>query len=676
MTTLFLLLFLMIPAMLSADNVSKEEAQTIAEQFFASKSTRSNYAPSLRMIWDGETVITRTETAPAFYVFNNESDGGFVIVSGDNNTVSPILGYSFEHKFNAENMPENLRNWMSGLRKEINEERANKVTLSSKSNWANYEYNDKQPIKLLETALWDQMSPYNSKLPLGYVTGCPATAISIVMRYHKWPEKGIGTIPSSNENIGDIKLGHTYDWDNMPLDYTGATEEQNEQVGILMRDVGALIRTQYGQGTAGAKPEETLPQLLPIYMRYNKSTIKSIFKKDFSEEEWHSIMQKEIDEERPILYGGYSSGGGHQFVIDGYAADNYYHVNWGWSGVSNGYYLLSSMNPPQQGTGGSSSADGFTKKQDAIIGIQPDPNNAGGGFYDLISYKPYHNNDPYGISTTATSFEEDVEFTVDMKEFQNKGTRPFTGKVAIAHFSADGFITDIISKEISYNVYPIDINEYTETSLKCTINYPIEPGDYICGVFKHENPSEWTPIHNGYLSNDNCTEKIVMKEATAPVSYDMTITVGKGGKVICGNQEISDGTSVIKATEGSNVNIFILSEEGFKTHSVLYNGIEVISEVKDNTYTTPAITSASTLNVTFEDVSGINDATTNQLKVYASEGFIVVEGLNIADNISIYTADGAIVKSIEVTSPIMRISLPEGRTYITRIGERTFKTIL
>ena len=57
--------------------------------------------------------------------------------------------------------------------------------------------------------------------------------------------------------------------------------------------------------------------------------------------EWHQMLRKELDAKRPILYtASTKSGGGHMFVIDGYTQENYYHVNWGWSGSSNGYYLL------------------------------------------------------------------------------------------------------------------------------------------------------------------------------------------------------------------------------------------------------------------------------------------------------------------------------------------------
>ena len=625
MKKLLLLLFALLPVMSFADNVSQEKAQVIAERFFASSkvmlSNSSSSLPSLRMIWDGESKTTRSESAPAFYVFNNENGKGFVIVSGDDCTTTPILAYSYDQNFSAENMPENVSNWMNGIRSEINNAREN----GAKSRTAAmYEHNDRTPIVLLQTALWDQRKPYNSKLPVGYVTGCPATAISIIMRYHKWPEKGVGVIPESNDKIGSVELGHTYDWDNMPLTYNDMpTDYQKEQVGVLMRDVGAMVRTQYGGGSAGANPEETLPQLMPIYMRYNANTIKSYFKRDFSDSEWHAMLQKELDEKRPILYGGYSSGGGHQFVLDGYAADNFYHVNWGWSGVSNGYYLLTDMCPPEQGAGGSHSTDGFTQKQDAIIGIQPDPENPGGGYFDQIAYKGYPGK-PYGISADVTEFKQNEVFNVTLKEFQNKGSRAFAGKIAIAHYSNNGTLKSIICSKITdYTNYPQEINDFTENYYKCTITETIEEGDYIAGVFKYQNPSEWTMIRNGYLMNDKCTEQIFIKGGDTPVppvtTNKLKIMVGAGGYITCDGVEIK-GTENVEAKANQSFEILIYPEKGYKLKQVMFGINDVTAMARNNRYVTPKINDNTTLQITFEKA----EITTHNVEIISSEGGKVV----------------------------------------------------
>lgn len=49
--------------------------------------------------------------------------------------------------------------------------------------------------------------------------------------------------------------------------------------------------------------------------------------------------------------------GGHSFIIDGYE-NGYFHVNWGWDGAADGYYLLTSML-------------GYNDQQGAFIGLKP-----------------------------------------------------------------------------------------------------------------------------------------------------------------------------------------------------------------------------------------------------------------------------------------------------------------
>ena len=679
--TLFLAL---LPVLVWADVVTEKQARRLAEQFFvqtAGPQSRAVTAPSLRLVYDGESRASRSATAPAYYVYNREGVPGFVIISGDDRTSSPVLGYAFDQNFDGADMPANLMNWMQGIRSEIQAARASGQPAPRRSDWTTREYNDREPIQLLETALWDQRAPYNSKLPMGYVTGCPATAIAIIMRYHRWPEQGVGTIPESNDRIGAVTLGHTYDWDNMPLSYNDLpTDYQKDQVGTLMRDVGAMVRTQYGGGTAGAKPEETLPQLMPIYMRYNAKTIQSLFKKDYTDEAWHALMQQELDAKRPILYGGYSSGGGHQFVLDGYAADHYYHVNWGWSGVSNGYYLLTVMNPPEQGAGGSMSADGFTMRQDAIIGIQPDPENPGGGFFDLMVYKPYYKDNVYGMLSHVDEYTQGVEFQVDLKEFQNKGSRAFAGQLAIAHYAADGTFKGIVSKKtVDYTHYPQEINDFTEAYLQCIIHEPIEPGDYLSGVYKFRNPSEWTPIRNGYLAKTNCIEQIVIREPEVepvpPTTYTLTLTMNAGGAVLLGDQTYTT-SATLEVEENQSVTLQIVPAENHALETVRYNGDDVTTEVVDGSYTTPAMTAPATLDIIFADITGLSDVAASALRLSVQDGTVTLSGLQPAAVVRIYTLDGTEVRTLRPAASTLQFPLPTGQAYLLRVGDRTFKVVL
>ena len=65
----------------------------------------------------------------------------------------------------------------------------------------------------------------------------------------------------------------------------------------------------------------------------------------------------------------WSIGGAHCFVCDGYRPDGYFHFNWGWSGMSDGYFLLSMLKPTNLGTGAGNGD--YTNNQGALLGIKP-----------------------------------------------------------------------------------------------------------------------------------------------------------------------------------------------------------------------------------------------------------------------------------------------------------------
>nr|AEJ07507.1 hypothetical protein [Streptococcus pyogenes] len=90
---------------------------------------------------------------------------------------------------------------------------------------------------------------------------------------------------------------------------------------------------------------------------------------DFSKQDWEAQIDKELSQNQPVYYQGVGKVGGHAFVIDGADGRNFYHVNWGWGGVSDGFFRLDALNPSALGTGGG--AGGFNGYQSAVVGIKP-----------------------------------------------------------------------------------------------------------------------------------------------------------------------------------------------------------------------------------------------------------------------------------------------------------------
>jgi hypothetical protein len=89
--------------------------------------------------------------------------------------------------------------------------------------------------------------------------------------------------------------------------------------------------------------------------------------------EWDRLVYTELAAGRPVYVGGYTGDWktGHAFVADGYDGNRRYHINWGWGGNSDGYYLLTNLTPGKQGIGGSDDGSGFTTGLNIVVGIEP-----------------------------------------------------------------------------------------------------------------------------------------------------------------------------------------------------------------------------------------------------------------------------------------------------------------
>ena len=110
--SLLLLLGLLPVVVLMADPVDKDAARLKAEAFFLKKNPSSARRAQVRQD------IRLALTNESFHVFNLGEDGGFVMIAGDD-CAPDILGYSDSGSFDAENMPENLREWLDGYAEQI-----------------------------------------------------------------------------------------------------------------------------------------------------------------------------------------------------------------------------------------------------------------------------------------------------------------------------------------------------------------------------------------------------------------------------------------------------------------------------------------------------------------------------------------------------------------------------
>ena len=373
MKRLFFLFTITLAALctVQAAQVNETEARQIADKFFGTKSARFSASAGQAV-----TRLAYTAEAGRFFVFDRSAGSGFVVIAGDDR-LPQVLGYSLNGTFSAGNIPLAMQDWMAEMNREI------AFLQSHKGAKAHHPIQRANPVSPLMTTRWNQDWPYNLLCPTytisgdvteRAVTGCVATAMAQIMNYYKWPERGNGS-HTYNCNVNDTDpttltadfSQSVYEWDLMLDDYNmDSSEESCYAVAKLMSDAGISIDMNYGD-SSGASESAVLTAITDFF---GYSSKRYLLQRDlYSASEWDQLLYDEISAGRPVLYCGYTytqgSLGGHAFVFDGVDARGYFHVNWGWGGSSDGYFMASALAP--------GSGMNFKYGQDGIFGFIPAP---------------------------------------------------------------------------------------------------------------------------------------------------------------------------------------------------------------------------------------------------------------------------------------------------------------
>ena len=380
-----ILLFASCNQVVDSSRLPNSEDQTIvSDEYFISESDAEAIAESFL---DGDFALLGSDSSdalrssgssnlPSYYIFTR-AEGGYVIVSATESAY-PILGYSEVGSIDLNNLPDGLKYILGLYSADIQSARKGNVAPSEKvkhlRNMLGLRAADPVGTIVVEPLLgniaWNQSPFYNALTPNPSVPiGCVATATSQILRYWKYPDKAVGHHSYESPMFGTISFdfNHTFDWDNMPEE---ELTEPNQDIAILCYAVavGVNMNFNYGFNGGSGAVHSDVPPALYRHFGYPKN-ITAIRRADFEDEAWLSIMKNELDNKRPIQYGGTGSGGGHSFVLDGYDDADYFHVNWGWGGMSNGWFQINALDPDDLGTGGGSG--GFNKNQDMIVNFAP-----------------------------------------------------------------------------------------------------------------------------------------------------------------------------------------------------------------------------------------------------------------------------------------------------------------
>ena len=378
----FLATLLMAVMQASAADVNLTAAQATALRYLQTTAKGKMFAgqpvQNLKLLYT-EPNSTQVNKA-VYYIFN--SDQGFVIVSGDDRA-HQILAHG-DRPLDLKRMPDNMKYWLSTYKKQLEYLQANPGLVVELPSFKNNLRAGK--VEPMLTAEWDQDAPYYNHCPMyngSYcLTGCPATSLSMVFYYWKFPTDPTPEVEGyTNESYGfevTALPSITFDWDNMLDKYTGSyTPAQADAVAWLMRYIGQEEHMDYTPSASGAMGADILRAVK--FFGYDEEMAKLEFKtvtddygeiieQYYNDEEWAAMLQNEMYEGRPVVYCAYDydswwGWSGHAFNVDGYnPSDNTYHVNWGWSGDGNGDFVLNAF---------SSGGYTFNIEQQMVMGIQP-----------------------------------------------------------------------------------------------------------------------------------------------------------------------------------------------------------------------------------------------------------------------------------------------------------------
>lgn len=486
---------------LQAKRITQWQAQQQAYSFWGKQMPQKAKAKS--------RTATTASPSDAYYVFNNDA-GGFVIIAGDD-AVTPVLGYTSTGSFDAENLPDGLKDLLKSYERQIAALGDNYVANQTATRTAF------TGEKLLKTAEWNQNAPFNKYTPNNYVTGCVATAGAIVMKHHGYPAKGTGSHSYTwNGKTLTANFEHTYDWTSMPAKYDGTNDAAFDGVARLMADLGVAVEMQYAKGGSGASMEDLLTALKK-YFGYSKYA-RLLAIADLGAEVWNDRLRAEIDANRPILYSAVDSNkGGHSFVIDGYK-DESFSVNWGWGGYCDGFYRIGALNPE---TGGKPLGDQYNLSQSAVFSLQPSDGE------EVISNLGFIKVDGYleTMNMNVTDVKADKKLNLYLLPLQSQGDNLFTGEVAIALKNAKGKTRKVFGAQTIKDFEPSFYNPLITLEGSCPVD--AQEGDYLAIVSKEDGTDEYVEI----LGPD-AEEVHLPATGFQPRTFEVKTELGEGAQFV------------------------------------------------------------------------------------------------------------------------------------------------
>lgn len=448
----------------NAGRLTVDEAKNVASDFFESRDCRRLAAESALSLAQTKT-DSRGE--PVYYVFGATDGKGFIIVSAEGAGV-PVIGYSYDTSYNAGDVPSGMAGVLAAR--------------GSGSAVSGAPVTRRVPGKVsgrkeLSTVRWSQEAPFNNLIPGRRPTGCVGTAMAIIMKYHNWPESGRGS-------VGDVDFNVAYDWANMRADNyrSGYTAAEGEAVATLMSHAAASVMTDFGMSGSSAF-EVRVPSALIDFFGYDAGVS---YKKgsEMERREWDALIMSEIDENRPVLYCGQDVSAGHAFVCDGYETDGttaYFHINWGWGGLADGYFASDNLSPQ------ASRKYDFSSLTTIVYNIKPAESRE--------LWSPIHltgDGNQAGMTVDVENVVAGGSFTMRAGALKNVSNVDFSGRLAVGLFNARGEFKSILGSARDFSLASLRSVGYIDMSCAVDPAVVISDGDMVRLVT--DSGDGWLPV--------------------------------------------------------------------------------------------------------------------------------------------------------------------------------------
>lgn len=462
----------------------------------------------------------KTNNAP-YYAFNLEQ--GYVIVSGDDE-MTELVGYAENGFFDAENVPPQMQLWLDGYAEYVaavqsGKAKARKILLSDSPSVV---------VEPLVTTKWNQDAPFNNFAPeytddnnntQRCATGCAATAMAQIMKFHNWPEQGVGHYSYEHQSFGTISSNfseHVYDWTNMIDRYNNGeySSEQADAVALLMKDCGVSLNMNYGP-VSGA----SIYSYYPAFKNYFRYSSRTVNRSGCETAEFTKIITNELQEGRPIIYCGTGEDGGHAFVVDGYDTNYFLHVNWGWGGYSDGYFDMNYMDPTGLGIGGGSGA--FKWNQGIVLarplkdGVEPYE------FIQQLCFVPYDDVKGGIFCEQEMPANKGDVVTILLRNTANLSGESFFGSLNVGVFDDSGALVTMGNEERIENnngeLLEFQSGSLYSVDLPMTLNTAgIADGNYIVRAMSKANGDVWRKFASTDCLNMTVADGKVYLSAPTP----------------------------------------------------------------------------------------------------------------------------------------------------------------